>query len=109
MESEYSGSVPISFHFFLPFLSPSPFLSPFLSITFEGVTAGCAAYNAWLDKLSLLERFNGRTFRVVPAGTDPVTVEEAGEGDARQERYRMPRPEFIGLVTETKPAYRWAA
>ena len=45
-----------------------------LTITFEGVTAGSAAYNAWLDQLSILERFNGRTFRVVPTGTDPVTV-----------------------------------
>jgi hypothetical protein len=45
-----------------------------LTISFEGVTAGTAVYTAWLDQLSLLERFNGRTFRVVPTGTAPVTV-----------------------------------
>jgi hypothetical protein len=41
-----------------------------LTISFAGVGAGTPAYQAWLDKLTLLERFNGQTFLPVPvAGT----------------------------------------
>ncbi len=45
-----------------------------LTVSFQGVTDGTPEHQAWLDKLTILERFNGRTFRVVPVGTDPVTV-----------------------------------
>lgn len=45
-----------------------------LSISFEGVSAGSAEYNAWLDKLTIIERFNGRTFRQIPAGTASVSI-----------------------------------
>ncbi len=45
-----------------------------LTVTFTGITNGTPEYQAWLDKLTILERFNGRTFHVVPAGTDPVTI-----------------------------------
>ena len=38
-----------------------------LSLSFEGVGAGSTANQAWLDKLSILERFNGQTFLPVPA------------------------------------------
>jgi len=37
-----------------------------LSLNFEGVGAGSTAYQAWLDKLSILERFNGQTFLPIP-------------------------------------------
>jgi Ca2+-binding RTX toxin-like protein len=41
-----------------------------LSLSFAGVGAGTTAYQAWLDKLTILERFNGQTFLPVPeAGT----------------------------------------
>lgn len=33
-----------------------------LTIDFQGVTSGTPEYQAWLDKLSVLERFNGSTF-----------------------------------------------
>ena len=45
-----------------------------LSVTIAGVTTGSAAYQAWADKLSILEHFNGRTFNAVPTGTAPVSV-----------------------------------
>ena len=45
-----------------------------LTVSIEGVNGGSAQYQAWQTKLSILERFNGRTFQPVPAGTDPVTL-----------------------------------
>ncbi|TND01464.1 MAG: hemolysin-type calcium binding protein [Gammaproteobacteria bacterium] len=45
-----------------------------LTLTFAGITSGTPEYQAWLDKLTVLEHFNGRTFRQVPTGTDPVTL-----------------------------------
>ncbi|MBI3569558.1 MAG: hypothetical protein HY082_00380 [Gammaproteobacteria bacterium] len=45
-----------------------------LTVSFQGITAGTPDYQAWLDKLSIMERFNGRTFNVVPAGSEAVTV-----------------------------------
>ncbi len=38
-----------------------------LTVNIQGASG--AAYTAWAEKLSLLERFNGRTFNAVPAGT----------------------------------------
>jgi hypothetical protein len=54
-----------------------------LTVTFQGVTNGTPEYQAWLDKLSIMERFNGRTFNGVP--------------------------ELLNLVNTSEPAYRWAA
>jgi len=46
-----------------------------LTIILEGIVTGTTAYTAFLEKLSLLERFNGQTFRTVPADpTAPVTI-----------------------------------
>ena len=45
-----------------------------LTLSLEGVAQGSPQYHAWLEKLTILEHFNGRTFRVVPTGTAPVTV-----------------------------------
>jgi Ca2+-binding RTX toxin-like protein len=45
-----------------------------LTVTFQDVTSGSPEYEAWLDKLTVLEHFNGRTFRQVATGSDPVTV-----------------------------------
>src|SRR3989344_4373374 len=50
-----------------------------LNMTFAGISNGTPEHQAWLDKLTILERFNGRTFRVVPAGTAPVTVSFSSE------------------------------
>jgi len=38
-----------------------------LTVNFAGVSSGSSAWHAWLDKLSILERFNGQTFLPVPA------------------------------------------
>ncbi len=80
-----------------------------LTITFAGVTNGTPEYQAWLDKLTVLERFNGRTFRVVSIGTTVVTRKRAGESDVRQEQYQMPQPELLGLLNTLESEYRWAA
>ncbi|ATG88431.1 hypothetical protein MKLM6_0146 [Methylomonas koyamae] len=45
-----------------------------LSVNIQNVAAGSAAYNAWADKLTVLEHFNGRTFNTVPAGTTAATI-----------------------------------
>jgi len=37
------------------------------SITLEGIAAGTPAYAAFMDKLSLVEKINGRTFQELPA------------------------------------------
>ncbi|ANE57982.1 hypothetical protein AYM39_22120 (plasmid) [Methylomonas sp. DH-1] len=39
-----------------------------LTVNIQNIAAGSAAYNAWADKLTILEHFNGRTFNAVPAG-----------------------------------------
>ncbi len=35
---------------------------------------GTPAYQAWAQKLTIMEHFNGRTYQPVPDGTDPVTM-----------------------------------
>jgi Ca2+-binding RTX toxin-like protein len=40
----------------------------------QNIAAGSAAYQNWQTTLTVLERFNGRTFNAVPAGSDAVTV-----------------------------------
>ena len=42
------------------------------AITLEGITAGSAAYTAFMNELSMVERFNGQTFRPLPS--DPATT-----------------------------------
>ena len=37
------------------------------SITLEGIAAGTAAYGVFMNKLSLVEKFNGQTFKPLPA------------------------------------------
>ncbi|MCQ8131085.1 hypothetical protein NP596_21700, partial [Methylomonas sp. WSC-6] len=45
-----------------------------LTVNMQNLAAGSAAYNALADKLTILERFNGRTFTAVPDGTAAATV-----------------------------------
>ncbi|MCQ8183232.1 hypothetical protein NP603_19115, partial [Methylomonas sp. SURF-1] len=45
-----------------------------LTVNIQNIAAGSAAYNAWVDKLTILEHFNGRTFNTVPAGTTAATI-----------------------------------
>src|SRR3989344_2506966 len=80
-----------------------------LTITFEGIAPSTPEYQAWLDKLSIMERFNGRTFNVVPAGGDPGTGNGAGEGKVQPRQKRRPHPELFGLLNASEPAYRLAA
>jgi hypothetical protein len=46
-----------------------------LSVTFAGVSTGSAAWQAWMDKLSILERFNGQTFMPVPAAGATLAID----------------------------------
>jgi hypothetical protein len=45
-----------------------------LSVTFAGVSNGSPAWQAWMDKLSILERFNGQTFTAVPAAGTTLAI-----------------------------------
>lgn len=46
-----------------------------LTINLEGIVTGSAAYTALLNKLNILERFNGQTFKTVPEDpAAPVTI-----------------------------------
>jgi Ca2+-binding RTX toxin-like protein len=45
-----------------------------LTVNIQNVAIGSTTYNAWADKLTILEHFNGRTFNAVPAGTEATTV-----------------------------------
>ncbi|MDP2793334.1 MAG: hypothetical protein Q8O25_04500, partial [Sulfurisoma sp.] len=46
-----------------------------LSVSFAGVGAGTAAYQAWLNKLTILERFNGQTFLPIPTAGTTLTMD----------------------------------
>ena len=52
-----------------------------LSLSVEGIGAGSAAYQAWLDKLSILKRFNGQTFLLVPAAGTTLAIDRFAERD----------------------------
>ncbi|MCK9387630.1 MAG: putative Ig domain-containing protein [Sulfuritalea sp.] len=41
---------------------------------YTGLVAGTPGYQAMADKLTIMERFNGRTFQPVPEGIDPITI-----------------------------------
>jgi len=45
-----------------------------LTVDMQAVAAGSAEYAAWADKLTIMERFNGRTYQSVPDGTAAVTL-----------------------------------
>lgn len=45
-----------------------------LTVDMEGIVGGSAEYQAWADKLSILERFNGRTFNPVPEEPGSVGI-----------------------------------
>jgi hypothetical protein len=46
-----------------------------LSVTFAGVSTGSPAWQTWMDKLSILERFNGQTFMAVPAAGTTLAID----------------------------------
>lgn len=80
-----------------------------LTVTFGAITNGTPEHQAWLDKLSIVERFNGRTYRVVPAGSEAVTMSGGGKGNVSRRRNRMPHPELLNLVNTRGSGYRLAA
>ncbi|MEQ1592734.1 MAG: calcium-binding protein [Thiobacillaceae bacterium] len=75
-----------------------------LTVNFAGVTNGSAAHQAWLDKLTVLERFNGRTFQTVPTGTAPVTLNfSAGQMSLLDQSYAALQDSVYGaLVLQTR-------
>ena len=67
-----------------------------LTIYLRHVEAG-AATDEWARKLTILERFNGRTFTPVPADGDPVLVDIAPQGQALlQQSYDALRESVYG-------------
>jgi Ca2+-binding RTX toxin-like protein len=46
-----------------------------LTLSFAGVTSGSAAWQTWVDKLSILECFNGQTFMPVPAAGTTLSID----------------------------------
>ncbi|MBT9540373.1 MAG: hypothetical protein IV098_10935, partial [Thiobacillus sp.] len=75
-----------------------------LTVNFAGITSGSAAYQAWLDKLTVLERFNGRTFQTVPTGTAPVTLNiSSGQMNLLNQSYAALENSVYGaLVLQTR-------
>ena len=70
-------------------------------ITFQGIADGSPEYQQWLDKLSVLERFNGQTFRdtgsfTVQAGA--MTLLNQGYQDLKSSVYQS-----LALQTRLKP------
>ncbi|BCM25597.1 calcium-binding protein [Methyloradius palustris] len=41
---------------------------------YTGIITGSADYQAMVDKLTIMEHFNGRTYQPIPTGTDDVTL-----------------------------------
>ena len=75
-----------------------------LTLSFAGITNDSVEYLAWLDKLTVLERFNGRTFQTVPDGTGPVTLNfSTGQMDLLDQSYEALRDSVYGaLVMQTR-------
>ena len=73
----------------------------------QWAAAGSSDYLAWADKLSVLEKFNGRTLRQVPTGTGAVTVDIfGGTRDLLQQSYNALKSsvyESLELQTRLKP------
>ncbi len=46
-----------------------------LNVSFAGVTNGTPAWQAWIDKLSTLEQFNGQTFSPIPASGGTLSID----------------------------------
>ncbi|MBK6639330.1 MAG: hypothetical protein IPG34_17770, partial [Rhodocyclaceae bacterium] len=75
-----------------------------LTVNVEGVATGSAAYQAWAAKLDILERFNGRTFNVVPAGNGAVSVTLlAGAQSLLEQSYdSLKQSVYAGLVAQSR-------
>ncbi|MBK6905587.1 MAG: calcium-binding protein [Rhodocyclaceae bacterium] len=75
-----------------------------LTVNVEGVATGSATYQAWSAKLDILERFNGRTFNVVPAGNGAITVTLlAGAQTLLEQSYdSLKQSVYAGLVAQTR-------
>ncbi|MBK7764857.1 MAG: hypothetical protein IPI44_01390 [Sulfuritalea sp.] len=75
-----------------------------LSVSFAGVANGSPAYQAWLDKLSILERFNGQTFLPVPAAGTTLAIDfHAAREAALDAAYEaLKESVYDGLVMQTR-------
>lgn len=75
-----------------------------LNVSFAGITGGSPEYQAWVEKLTTIERFIGQTFRPVPADTDAVNINLATEQLALlQQSYDIIKETVYGsLVMQTR-------
>lgn len=74
-------------------------------ITIEGIDAGTPAYTAFMDKLSLVEKFNGRTFHSLP--TDPsatlnYTILSAQQALVDQSYQALKNSVYDNLLIQTR-------
>jgi Ca2+-binding RTX toxin-like protein len=74
-----------------------------LTVLWNQVAAG-AATEAWAQKLTILERFNGRTFRAVPNDTSPVsiTITVTAETLLQQSYDALKESVYRSLVIQTR-------
>ena len=75
-----------------------------LGISFADVAQGTPAYQAWLDKLTILERFNGQTFLPVPeAGTSlNINFYSTREALLEQSYAALKESVYAALVVQTR-------
>ena len=75
-----------------------------LSLSFAGVTNGTPAFQGWLDKLSILERFNGQTFLPVPAAGSTLAINFYSTREALLDASYTALKEsvYAGLVMQTR-------
>ena len=75
-----------------------------LSLTFGGIAQGTPAYQAWLDKLSILERFNGQTFLTVPAAGTSLTMNifDTRQALLDQSYAALKESVYVALVVQTR-------
>ena len=73
-------------------------------VGFADVGTGSPAYQAWLDKLSILERFNGQTFLPLPASGGSLTIDFFVQREAllNTSYANLKESVYAGLVMQTR-------
>ncbi|MDP3514758.1 MAG: calcium-binding protein, partial [Sulfuritalea sp.] len=75
-----------------------------VSLSFAGVANGSSEYLAWLDKLSILERFNGQTFMPLPAPEGSLAIDFFAQREAllNTSYANLKESVYAGLVMQTR-------
>ncbi|MCX7178266.1 MAG: hypothetical protein NTX56_05630, partial [Proteobacteria bacterium] len=88
----------------MPTTATGAFTGVNLNISFAGVGAGSTAYQAWLDKLSILEHFNGQTFLPVPTVGASLSIDFYGTRELLLDQAYVALKESVygALVIQTR-------